>query len=140
MGNIWKLVHGLNENIDKNGIFHGFICSDFNFSENKGSDNYRDIGFTFSTMAGYISAFGYSAECDWLFAASETQNSSTAVIGDYYWCKSTSFNEWRQALIGGSWFNGTNAGGFCLSLEIISGYRHRYFGSRLIYVPKSKKL
>ena len=134
-GNIWKFVYGIN--IWGNGAMGGgqpFICTDFNFAESKNSGNYEGAGFTVTNANGYISAMGYSTKCDWLFMASECLGNSSLPVGDYHYI-TPNLNGYRIARLGGHWSNGGTAGAFCWSLSNGVGYRVRYFGGRLVYVP-----
>lgn len=134
-GNIWKFVYGVN--IWGNGKMAGgqpYICKDFNFAENKNSDNYEAAGFTVAAKAGYISAMGYSTKCDWLFMASECLGNSALPVGDYTYITEL-LNGYRIARLGGNWNSGVNAGPFCWGLNGGVGYRDRHIGGRLVYIP-----
>lgn len=134
-GNIWKFVYGIN--IWGNGKMGGgqpYICSDFSFAESKNSGNYEPAGFTVTNANGYISAMGYSTACDWLFIASECLGNSSLPVGDYTYI-TVNLNGYRIALLGGYWGNGGNAGGFYWALSNGVGYRYRYIGGRLVYIP-----
>ncbi|PLT76343.1 hypothetical protein [Mediterraneibacter gnavus] len=134
-GNIWKFI--IDPNIWGNGAMGGgepFYCDDFNFAENKKTDNYKGAGFTVTNAGGYISAMGYSTACDWLFMASECLGNSSLPVGDYHWV-TQNLNGYRIARLGGAWDNGGSAGGFCWSLSNGVGLRNRTLGGRLVYVP-----
>ena len=134
-GNIWKFVHGIN--IWGNGKMGGgqpYICSDFSFAESKNSGNYEPAGFTVTNANGYISAMGYSTACDWLFIASECLGNSSLPVGDYTYI-TVNLNGYRIALLGGSWYYGGSAGGFCWILNNGVGNRSRDIGGRLVYIP-----
>lgn len=134
-GNIWKFVYGVN--IWGNGKMAGgmpYICSDFNYTEGKNTNNYEGAGFTVTKANGYISAMGYSTKYDWLFMASECLGNSSLPVGDYTYI-TENLNGYRIALLGGSWDGGSYAGGFCWSLNSGVGGRSRYVGGRLVYVP-----
>lgn len=134
-GNIWKFAYGVN--IWGNGKMAGgmpYICSDFNYVEGKNTDNYEGAGFTVTKANGYISAMGYSTKYDWLFMASECLGNSSLPVGDYTYI-TENLNGYRLALLGGSWSNGSIAGGFCWVLYSGVGYRGRDIGGRLVYVP-----
>lgn len=134
-GNIWKFVYGIN--IWGNGKMGGgqpYICSDFNFAENKNSGNYEGAGFTATNVTGYISAMGYSTICDWLFIASECTGNSSLPVGDYTYI-TQNLNGYRIALLGGSWNYGGSAGAFYWSLSNGVGHRYRLIGGRLVYIP-----
>lgn len=134
-GNIWKFVYGIN--IWGNGKMGGgqpYICSDFSFAESKNSGNYEPAGFTVTNANGYISAMGYSTACDWLFIASECLGNSSLPVGDYTYI-TVNLNGYRIALLGGYWNYGGGAGGFYWYLYYGVGYRDRYVGGRLVYIP-----
>lgn len=134
-GNIWKFAYGVN--IWGNGKMAGgmpYICSDFNYAEGKNTDNYEGAGFTVTKANGYISAMGYSTKYDWLFMASECLGNSSLPVGDYTYI-TENLNGYRITLLGGSWANGSNAGGFFWSLDNGVGTRNRDLGGRLVYVP-----
>lgn len=134
-GNIWKFVYGIN--IWGNGKMGGgqpYICSDFNFAENKNSGNYEGAGFTATNVAGYISAMGYSTICDWLFIASECTGNSSLPVGDYTYI-TQNLNGYRIAQLGGSWDIGGSAGAFYWTLNGGVGIRDGDIGGRLVYIP-----
>lgn len=134
-GNIWKFVYGIN--IWGNGKMGGgqpYICSDFNFAENKNSGNYEGVGFTATNVAGYISAMGYSTICDWLFIASECTGNSSLPVGDYTYI-TQNLNGYRIARLGGGWSGGGDAGAFSWYLYYGVGGRVRNVGGRLVYIP-----
>lgn len=134
-GNIWKFVYGIN--IWGNGKMGGgqpYICSDFSFAESKNSGNYEPAGFTVTNTNGYISAMGYSTACDWLFIASECLGNSSLPVGDYTYI-TVNLNGYRIARLGGSWYYGGYAGGFCWFLDGGVGIRARLIGGRLVYIP-----
>ena len=134
-GNIWKFVYGIS--IWGNGKMNGgqpYICSDFNFAENKNSGNYEPAGFTVASKEGYISAMGYSTKFDWLFIASETLGNSSLPVGDYTYL-TQNLNGYRIALLGGYWNSWSGAGAFCWALNNGVGARGRYIGGRLVYIP-----
>ena len=134
-GNIWKFVYGIN--IWGNGKMGGgqpYICSDFNFAENKNSGNYEGAGFTATNVVGYISAMGYSTICDWLFIASECTGNSSLPVGDYTYI-TQNLNGYRIPLLGGHWADGGGAGAFSWGLAYGVGGRARAFGGRLVYIP-----
>lgn len=133
-GNIWEFVYGINiygDGAQKSGV--PYICTDFNFAESKNSENYISAGFTLANANGYISAMGYSQECDWLFMPSETNGNSALPVGDYYYC-TPNLNGYRIARLGGNWSGGGSTGGFCWCLNGDVGYRHRDIGGRLVYI------
>lgn len=133
-GNIWKFAYGINFYCEVGKPFLGYVCKDFNYAESKRTDNYENIGFALPSENGYVSAMGYSTNYDWLFLPSEVKGNSSLPVGDYYYQNNT-WDGYRIARLGGSWAYGSGAGGFYWSLDDGVGYRARYIGGRLVYVP-----
>lgn len=133
-GNIWKFVYGVNFYYKAGEPFVGYICKDFNYAESKKDGNYESMGFSCPSKNGYISAMGYSENCDWVFFPSEVEGNSSVPVGDYYYQNNT-WEGYRIARLGGGWNDGSNAGGFCWTLGNGVGGRYRYVGARLVYVP-----
>ena len=133
-GNIWKFAYGINFYCEVGKPFLGYVCKDFNYAESKRTDNYENIGFALPSENGYVSAMGYSTNYDWLFLPSEVKGNSSLPVGDYYYQNNT-WDGYRIARLGGDWSGGSDAGGFDWGLSIGVGYRSRYLGGRLVYVP-----
>lgn len=133
-GNIWKFAYGINFYCEVGKPFLGYVCKDFNYAESKKTDNYENIGFALPSENGYVSAMGYSTKYDWLFLPSEVKGNSSLPVGDYYYQNNT-WDGYRITLLGGSWINGSSAGGFYWYLDYGVGYRIRFIGGRLVYVP-----
>ena len=133
-GNIWKFAYGINFYCEVGKPFLGYVCKDFNYAESKKTDNYENIGFALPSENGYVSAMGYSTKYDWLFLPSEVKGNSSLPVGDYYYQNNT-WDGYRIALLGGSWINGSGAGGFYWYLDSGVGRRARGIGGRLVYVP-----
>ena len=129
-GNIWEWVDGLTmyDHVP-------YVCDDFAFEESKKTGNYKEVGFTASGTDGWVNAFGYDEEYDWLFIASEVGNSasSSVPVGDYYW-QNTGY---RVAKLGGYWNASVSSlyGGFFLDVSNAPSIRVRHIGGRLAYVP-----
>lgn len=133
-GNIWKFAYGINFYCEVGKPFLGYVCKDFNYAESKRTDNYENIGFALPSENGYVSAMGYSTNYDWLFLPSEVKGNSSLPVGDYYYQNNT-WDGYRITRLGGFWYYGSNAGGFCWLLNSGVGFRDRYIGGRLVYVP-----
>lgn len=135
--NIWKFVDGLNIYCDPTNDEHYlYVCNDKTFTESKRDGNYKDCGFTLAKANGYINAFGYSEDYDWLFFPSETGGgASTSVpVGDYFYQAATTAG-YKMARLGGVWCDGASAGGFYWYVYSAPSFRTRYLGGRLAYVP-----
>lgn len=137
-GNIWKFAYGIS--IWGNGKMDGgqpYICSDFEFAENKNSGNYEPAGFTVAPKEGYISAMGYSTKFDWLFIASETLGNSSLPVGDYTYL-TQNLNGYRITQLGSNWNNWSNAGTFYWNLNNSVGNRNRNIRGHLIIAKYSR--
>ena len=134
-GDMWLSVGGVN--IYGNGKMNrgqAYICKDFTFNQTKITDNYEPVGFYTSPTEGYISAFGYSTNYDWLFIPAETKGNSSLPVGDYFY-GSENLNGNRIVLQGGIWYHGLPAGAFNWALKSGVGDRSRGCGGRLVYYP-----
>jgi len=130
-GNIWKWVDGLN--IEAKGLNNLYV-SDNGFADDIGTSPYKDAGIALAKANGYVSAFAYNEEFDWLFFASETAGDSALPVGDNFHQNNT-YNGWFTAFLGGEWRYGSDAGGFCWFVNGTSSICDRYRGGRLVYVP-----
>ena len=133
-GNIWKFVYGVNFYYKAGEPFVGYICKDFNYAELKKDGNYESMGFSCPSKDGYISAMGYSENCDWVFFPSEVEGNSSVPVGDYYYQNNT-WEGYKIARLGGGWTSGSVTGGFCWAIYDGVGDRVRDVGARLVYVP-----
>lgn len=132
-GNIWKFIDGVN--VMANGI-NAMYLADHDFADKQNAGSYKDCGFTISKEGGYISAFGYTADCDWMFMATEAKGNSSVPVGDYIWQNYTATDDggWRAVRAGAFWDDGASAGGFYWNVAYWSGNRGRYSSGRLVFV------
>jgi len=128
-GNIWAWVDGLNiyNQSDLYVADHGFV-------DDSSAEPYKDAGITLAKTSGYISAFGYNEEFDWLFFPSETLGNSALPVGDNFY-QTTTLNAWWVALLGGTWADSLGAGAFYWDVGTNSSASSRTVGGRLVYVP-----
>lgn len=134
-GNIWAWVDGMNEYNPtpwEAGSYGTLYVADHGFADDTGASPYEDTGIHPCYGSGYVSAFGYSKEFDWLFITGEVAGNSSLPVGDYFWNGNP---DWRVARLGGGWYDGASAGAFCWSLNDASSHRDRAVGGRLVYVP-----
>jgi hypothetical protein len=131
-GNIWKWIDGINIYNYNEGSVH---IADHGFVDNSKADPYKDAGITIAGEHGYVSAFAYNEDFDWLFIASEVLGNSSLPVGDYFYQhKATS--AYKGAMLGGRWSHGSIAGGFCWGVSNDSSIPKHYLGGRLVYVPQ----
>lgn len=138
-GNIWTWVDGMNEeNPDpfESGQAGTLHVADHGFADNSKASPYKNTGIHPIQGSGYVSAFGYSEEFDWLFIAVEYSGSDALPVGDYAWNNNPG---WRVARLGGCCDNGSSAGAFCWNLNRAASNRIWDVGGRLVYVPSKKE-
>lgn len=138
-GNIWTWVDGMNEeNPDpfESGQAGTLHVADHGFADNSKASPYKNTGIHPIQGSGYVSAFGYSEEFDWLFIAVEYSGSDALPVGDYAWNNNPG---WRVAVLGGCCNNGSYAGAFCWHLNYAASNRDWCIGGRLVYVPSKKE-
>lgn len=138
-GNIWTWVDGMNEeNPDpfESGQAGTLHVADHGFADNSKASPYKNTGIHPIQGSGYVSAFGYSEEFDWLFIAVEYSGSDALPVGDYAWNNNPG---WRVADLGGCCDNGSGAGAFCWALNVAASGRYWTVGGRLVYVPSKKE-
>lgn len=138
-GNIWAWIDGMNE--ENPATFTTGDCgtlyvADHGFVDDSKASPYKNTGIHPDYGNGYVSAFGYSEEYDWLFIPAEHTGNSSLPVGDYFW---NSNPGWRVAVLGGEWNDGAYAGAFCWYLSDAASSRTRTIGGRLVYVPSKKE-
>lgn len=130
-GNIWKWIDGINVYNKNEGSVY---IADHGFKDDTNAAPYSDAGITICGSNGYVSAFAYNEDFDWLFIASEVLGNSSLPVGDYFW-QNKAYNGYMVAVLGGGWTDGSSAGGFGWYVDHASGGRSRHIGGRLLYVP-----
>lgn len=130
--NLFKWVDGIN--VYPYNI-HELYIADHNFTESKNDGHYKNAGITVAKANGYISAFAYNEEYDWLFFPSEVIGDSALPIGDYCYQSSANTSTFLTARLGGYWDSGAHAGLFYWFLYNAPSDRNRGVGGRLAYVP-----
>lgn len=137
-GNIWGWVDGMNEENPStfaSGDRGTLYVADHGFADNTGDSPYEDTGIhPCYTTGGYINAFGYSEDFDWLFVPVEIGGNSALPVSDYF---RNAYTGWRVGVLGGQWAYSLRAGAFSLYLDSASSYRGRGIGGRLVYVPSA---
>lgn len=132
-GNVWTWQDGGNAYNSSQGILY---WADNNFADDKSASPYQSSGFNFARSNGYVSAFGYSAECDFMFIACEVTGDSANPVGDYFY-QNYSYSGMTVACLGGCCADGSGAGLFGWSVVNASSDSFWYIGSRLVCVPNA---
>lgn len=136
-GNIWTWLDGINHYAKDADTDTVFVKGYGTMKDNTSSDGYSTLDAGVVRGYGYLSAFGYNEEFDYLFLPAEHNGASNSPIGDYVWNNTTSLG-FLVARLGGIWSYGSDCGAWSLSLDSASSYRFRSFGGRLLYVPQTK--
>ena len=137
-GNIWTWVDGMNEENPEpfeSGQAGTLHVADHGFADNSKASPYKNTGIHPIQGSGYVSAFGYSEEFDWLFIGVEFSGNDALPVGDYHWNNNSG---WRLAGLGGYCHDGSDAGAFCWALANAASHRGWSVGGRLVYVPSKK--
>ena len=137
-GNIWTWVDGMNEENPEpfeSGQAGTLHVADHGFADNSKASPYKNTGIHPIQGSGYVSAFGYSEEFDWLFIGVEFSGNDALPVGDYHWNNNSG---WRVAKLGGCCNGGSDAGAFYWDLDDAASHRSWNVGGRLVYVPSKK--
>lgn len=137
-GNIWTWVDGMNEENPEpfeSGQAGTLHVADHGFADNSKASPYKNTGIHPIQGSGYVSAFGYSEEFDWLFIGVEFSGNDALPVGDYHWNNNSG---WRVAILGGCCYYCSSAGAFYWNLYDAASYRGWGIGGRLVYVPSKK--
>lgn len=135
-GNIWKFIDGF---LRKHSA--GSDCNEAYWQD--GSKDFSDTiadyiatGFSCATKEGYIKAFGYSEDCDFMYMTSKVGGDSNRPVGDYYYVNMSNNNIYI-ALLGAGWGYGTRSGLFCWYLKYVASSRCCDIGGRLCRKSKT---
>lgn len=135
-GNIWKFIDGFlrkhSASSDCNEAYWQDGSKDF-------SDTIADYiatGFSCATKEGYIKAFGYSEDCDFMYMTSKVGGDSNRPVGDYYYVNMSNNNIYI-ALLGAYWGGGARSGLFYWSLDAVASNRSWSIGARLCRKSKT---
>ena len=134
--NIWGNSNGMIDGINTNGT-SVYICDDYNFADDTDT-GYTALSFTMPT-AGYITAFGYDANYDWILIPSESSNEDnrSGPIGDYV--NTPAEAGWTVPLLGGAHNYGSanayQAGLFNYVTTNALATTAAAIGSRVMFVP-----
>lgn len=135
-GNVGKHINGIN--ILGDGTMLGgeaYIASDFNFDEQKNSENYQSTGIRIANGSGWIKSMGYNnAIFDWIMLPTDMGGTSTLPIGDY--CYIAANNKLhRYPVSGGSYASSLEGGLFYSLYSVPTDSKLRTYNARILYVP-----
>lgn len=135
-GNIWKFIDGF---LRKHSA--GSDCNEAYWQD--GSKDFSDTiadyiatGFSCATKEGYIKAFGYSEDCDFMYMTSKVGGDSNRPVGDYYYVNMSNNNIYI-ARLGANWSYGARSGLFYWYLTNVASGRSCSIGGRLCRKSKT---
>ena len=134
-GNLYCYVDGINPYRTADPDVCEIYVADHDFADSTGTGAYSKVGFTpaKSGTGAYISAFGYSEDCDWLFVPTEMEGTSSLPVGDGYYINSSS--AWKTVGNGGRWNDTVYVGVFDMDMgSAATNYRYDAT-ARLCYIP-----
>lgn len=132
-GNIWQFVDGLNYCF---GTLY-FCLNPAQFADDTAANYTANTGYTVpTTLSGsYMTSFGVSTNAPWLLIPNVAGGSATTYLCDAMWSSGASAADWRVALFGGDWTNGSVCGLSTLALNYASPAAYASIASRLLYMP-----
>lgn len=136
-GDQWTFVDGMNNKVDTAAGDFLLTIADHDFAD-EGNDAYAAVPITPAQKTGYISAFCYCEEYDWLFVGGECSGNSALPVGDYFYQASASGS--KVAVFGGKWYYKTFAGAFCLNISSSTSSCDRSIGGRTVFVPSKREV
>ena len=129
-GNIWKFIDGFLRKHSASSDCNEAFWQDGSKAFSDAIADYIACGFSCATAEGYIKAFGYSEDCDFMYMTSMVGGDSSKPVGDYYYVNMTSNNIYI-ARLGADWNDGTTAGLFSWHLHSVASARNCSVGGRL---------
>ena len=135
-GNIWKFIDGFLRKHSASSDCNEAYWQDGSKDFSDAIADYIATGFSCATKEGYIKAFGYSEDCDFMYMTSKVGGDSNRPVGDYYYVNMGNNNIYI-ALLGASWDNGAKSGLFYWLLDSVASIRYCNFGGRLCRKSKT---
>lgn len=135
-GNIWKFIDGFLRKHSASSDCNEAYWQDGSKDFSDAIADYIATGFSCATKEGYIKAFGYSEDCDFMYMTSKVGGDSNRPVGDYYYVNMGSNNIYIT-LLGAGWYVGAYSGLFCWSLYIVASSLSCAFGGRLCRKSKT---
>lgn len=135
-GNIWKFCDGFLRKHSAAADCNEAFWQDGSKAFSDAIADYIACGFSCATAGGYVKAFGYSEDCDFMYMTSLVGGDSNKPVGDYYWVNMDT-NALYIALFGAGWSSGLPAGVFCWRLDNVASGRYYDIGGRLCRKSKT---
>lgn len=135
-GNIWKFIDGFLRKHSASSDCNEAYWQDGSKDFSDAIADYIATGFSCATKEGYIKAFGYSEDCDFMYMTSKVGGDSNRPVGDYYYVNMSNNNIYI-ALLGAYWATGAESGLFHWGLHSVASGRHCTVGGRLCRKSKT---
>ena len=142
-GNIFTYVDGLAAYNNNQAIMY---WTDHNFtntiySQNNPSKYCQSTGFNFvkNSKRGWISAFGYSDSCDFMFIPCEYNGDSVNPVGDYFYALPAA-SATTAVIWGGNVNRGLEAGLFNFDVDVVFNHSSWSTGARLVCIPNENAI
>ena len=135
-GNIWKFIDGFLRKHSASNDCNEAYWQDGSKDFSDAIADYIATGFSCATKEGYIKAFGYSEDCDFMYMTSKVGGDSNRPVGDYYYVNMSNNNIYI-ARLGAYWNHGASSGLFCWNLNYVASVRGCTFGGRLCRKSKT---
>ena len=135
-GNIWKFIDGFLRKHSASSDCNEAYWQDGSKDFSDAIADYIATGFSCATKEGYIKAFGYSEDCDFMYMTSKVGGDSNRPVGDYYYVNMSNNNIYI-ARLGAGWVDGASSGLFYWSLSYVASGRYCIVGGRLCRKSKT---
>lgn len=123
-GNVWEFVDGLNINERQS-----WVCKNAaDYTSNLFASPYEQLGYVNHNADGYVTAMGWDAGHPWANLPTAVGGGTTTYYSDYYYQTTGQ----RIAVLGGTWYYGSNAGLSYWYLYYASSFASVYIGARLL--------
>ena len=124
---MWQFVDGVNINARQAWV----TTNAENYVSNVFAAPYTQVGYTNSATNGWTTAMGFDQFNPFVQLPVAVGGAPTTFYGDHYWQAA----EQRIALVGGSWFSGSNVGFSSWFLSNSSASADVNIGARLVRKP-----
>lgn len=129
-GNIWKFCDGFLRKHSAAADCNEAFWQDGSKTFSDAIADYIACGFSCANAEGYVKAFGYSEDCDFMYMTSLVGGDSSKPVGDYYYVNMAT-NNLYIALVGADGNDGLLAGVFDWALADVASGRAYDVGGRL---------
>ena len=128
--NLWQFVDGVTHYQNKL-----FVCNDHSqYANEKMTSPYKQLNYEVCASEGWVSKMGYDVDMPEYKFPTENKASDSTYWSDYYYVNPNAKNLDTKylALLGGSFYSGSNAGLFYWSLRVDFGWSNLSGGARVL--------